>query len=279
MPCPESASISPFFLKRQSCNCSPSQPVYPGALCVQGCRHGAQHSKKRARRASAYGVNAIHLYQWVASWSQCVSSNFCWCNWAWALTHWFALKWNACWCHQVEKGWVGLFEFWLVMRHTCCSACFFAIFNSSLKSLNFVKPGYSGKTFKIIRLLAIALIYLASLRTGPFFFYLFYMPWPWCFWSCNCVLSQWAFTHFKTYNPSTKMYVLKGMYKTVVVAKELFMQIRTSGSANCVSTICIFFLKKGVPSMEYCNFVISLYEIFHKTLIVSPQMWYVMKGL
>ena len=31
--------------------------------------------------------------------------------------------------------------------------------------------------------------------------------------------------------------------------------------------------------MEYCNIVISLYEILHKTVIISPQTWYTMKGL
>lgn len=62
--------------------------------------------------------NAIHLYQWVASRSQCVSFNFCWCNWAWALTHWFALKLNACGVtkRERERSWVGLSELWLVAR-------------------------------------------------------------------------------------------------------------------------------------------------------------------
>lgn len=31
--------------------------------------------------------------------------------------------------------------------------------------------------------------------------------------------------------------------------------------------------------MKYCCFVISLYEILHKTLIVSQQMWYAMRRL
>lgn len=31
--------------------------------------------------------------------------------------------------------------------------------------------------------------------------------------------------------------------------------------------------------MKYCYFVISLYEIFHKTLIISPQMWYAIRRL
>lgn len=99
--------------KPWSCNCSPSQPVYPAALCAQECRRGAQNSKKHARRASTYGANALHLYQWVASWPLCVSSNFCWCNWAWVLTHWFVVKWHAHWCLQERLGW----SFWVLISY------------------------------------------------------------------------------------------------------------------------------------------------------------------
>lgn len=108
-PCMSTITSAPYSrageLKLWSCDCSPQQPVHPGAPCVQWCWHGAQQSQKQA---SAHRANATHFYQWAASWSQCVGFNFLPVQLTLGIDPLVCFEIKCAWCHQEREKEAGL---------------------------------------------------------------------------------------------------------------------------------------------------------------------------